>query len=102
MLSLPRVFTTWVCHCPWLQRFSPPPPPELLQALDEQRPWLQELQLLRQAIQLSIKAHRRGGLDPRGLDALLLIADELEISHGWDPLLVDGWLDRLGFWDGEF
>jgi hypothetical protein len=85
MLPLPRVFTTWVCHCLWLQRFSPPPPPELLQA-----------------IQLSVKAHRRGGLDPRGLDALLLIADELEISHGWDPLLVDGWLDRLGFWDGEF
>ena len=80
MPSLPRVFNAWLGHCPWLQ----------------------ELQLLRCAIDLSVQSRRRGGLCPRALEQLLLIADELEISHGWDPLLVDGWLERLGFWDGEF
>jgi len=101
MPSLPRVLTAWLGHCPWLQRFSPPPPPEVLLALEEQRPWLQELQLLRCAIDLSVQSRRRGGLCPRALEQLLLIADALELDHGWDPLVVDGWLDRLGFWDGE-
>ena len=36
MPSLPRVFNAWLGHCPWLQRFSPPPP-EVLLALEERQ-----------------------------------------------------------------
>ena len=74
---------------------------QLQQALAEQQPLLEELALLRQAHACSHRAQLSGGYDPDGLDELITIAEALEIEHGWDALLVDQWLERLGLWDQE-
>jgi hypothetical protein len=59
------------------------------------------ISLLRQAHACSHRAQLSGGYDPDGLDELITIAEVLEIEHGWDALLVDQWLERLGLWDQE-
>ena len=101
MPCLPRVLSLCFHRCPWLHRLLPPPPVEVQQAIAQQHPWLQELQLLRRGMERSEQAQRHGGFCPRALEELLLIADALELDHGWDPLLVDAWLSRIGLWDGE-
>ena len=102
MLRLVRVLPPpWLRRCPWLLLLTPPPPATVQKALQEQRGWLQELELLRRGLARSHQARRRGGFCPAALHDLLVIADDLEINHGWDPLLVDAWLDRLGLWDQE-
>lgn len=70
-------------------------------ALQEQEQLLAELQLLRQAHDAHRLAQLAGGYDPDTIDLLITAAEDLEANHGWDPLLVDGWLERLGLWDQE-
>ncbi|MCT0225522.1 hypothetical protein [Synechococcus sp. CS-1328] len=72
------------------------------QALTEQRGLLGELQLLQLGHSLQQQAQRKGRYDGPAAEALIGIAYALEIHHGWDPLLVDAWLERLGLWDQEF
>ncbi|MEB3263949.1 MAG: hypothetical protein VKJ66_06220 [Synechococcus sp.] len=72
------------------------------QALSEQRGLLGELQLLQLAQGLQVAAQRRGHYDPAAAEALIGIGDALELHHGWDPLMVDAWLERLGLWDSEY
>ena len=62
---------------------------------------LAELALLRQGLQQQQRAERLGYFDPQALACLLSIAEELELTHGWDPLQVDRWLEGLGFWERE-
>ncbi|MFM7674376.1 MAG: hypothetical protein ACKO5F_02040 [Synechococcus sp.] len=71
------------------------------QALREQRGLLGELQLLQLAQGLQYAAQRRGHYNPAAAEALIGIGDALELHHGWDPLMVDAWLERLGLWDQE-
>ncbi|MEA5424000.1 hypothetical protein [Synechococcus sp. CCY9202] len=98
-----------------LSRLWPPSPPqagplappvdgqkEHDQALCEQRSLLGELQLLQLGLGLQHAARRCGYYDNAAAEALIGIADALELHHGWDPLMVDAWLERLGLWDQEF
>ncbi|MFY8148170.1 MAG: hypothetical protein ACOVNL_03000 [Prochlorococcaceae cyanobacterium] len=71
------------------------------QALWEQQGLLGELQLLQLGQGLQHAAQRRGHYDNAAAEALMGIADALELHHGWDPLMVDAWLVRLGLWDTE-
>lgn len=71
------------------------------QESEEQALVLAELALLRQGLQQQQRAERLGYFDPQALASLLSIAEELELTHGWDPLQVDRWLEGLGFWERE-
>ena len=68
---------------------------------EEQALVLAELALLRQGLQQQQRAERLGYFDPQALACLLSIAEELELTHGWDPLQVDRWLEGLGFWERD-
>jgi hypothetical protein len=68
---------------------------------EEQALVLAELALRRQGLQQQQRAERLGYFDPQALACLLSIAEELELTHGWDPLQVDRWLEGLGFWERE-
>ena len=56
---------------------------------------------LRRGLDCQHQAFRQGGHRSAQADLLLTIGDELETRHGWTPLRVDLWLDRLGLWDQE-
>lgn len=96
-----RFARVWGCCA--IHRLRPlrPCARRLQHALQEQEQLLGELQLLRQAHNANRFAQLAGGYDPDTIDQLITTAEELEASHGWDPLLVDGWLERLGLWDQE-
>ncbi len=68
---------------------------------EEQALVLAELALLRQGLQQQQRAEHLGYFDPQALACLLSIAEELELTHGWDPLQVDRWLEGIGFWERE-
>ncbi len=76
-------------------------PAAVIAALQQQAPWLRELELLRRGLDCQHQALRQGGYRSAQADLLLTIGDELETRHGWSPLQVDLWLDRLGLWDQE-
>jgi hypothetical protein len=76
-------------------------PPAVIHALQQQSLWLRELELLRRGLDCQKQSRRHGGLRSAQADLLLTIGDELETLHGWTPLQVDLWLDRLGLWDQE-
>jgi hypothetical protein len=76
-------------------------PAAVIHALQQQALWLRELELLRRGLECQKQSRRHGGLRSAQADLLLTIGDELETLHGWTPLQVDLWLDRLGLWDQE-
>lgn len=43
----------------------------------------------------------QGPIGSSRIDHLLLRLLPASLRHGWTPLRVDLWLDRLGLWDQE-
>ncbi|CAK6700699.1 hypothetical protein IFHNHDMJ_02897 [Synechococcus sp. CBW1107] len=66
-----------------------PASPGHSQAVPGQQDLLSELQLLQLGHSLQQQAQKSGRYDGPAAEALLGIADALELHHGWDPLLVE-------------